>query len=135
MCSFGQYDPALRLVRQCAGVTREGPFAQSHRLLPLSHRRGASRTAGAEGGGANDVYARIAGEQDYNEVCGSAFASGAIIRGLFGCQPELNGNLKVRDVSTPRGFEGQLTGIRQAGGYYTIISGAKGLKLKKERDR
>jgi hypothetical protein len=41
----------------------------------------------------------------------------------------------VKDASTPRGFEGQLTGIRQAGGYYKIISGAKGLKLKKERDR
>jgi hypothetical protein len=134
MCSFSQYDQALHLVRQCEGVTREGPFAQSHRLLPLSRRPGASHAAGAASGGPNDVYARIAGEQDYNEICGSAFASGAIIRGLFGCQPELNGKLTVTDVSMPRGFEGQLTGVRQAGGYYEIISGAQGLILGKGPD-
>jgi hypothetical protein len=135
MCSFGQYDQALRLVRGCAGVTREGPFAQSHRLLPLARRPGASLSKDAASGGPNDVYVRISGEQDYNEICGAAFASGAIIRGLFGCQPELNGKLTVNNVSTPRGFEGQLTGIREGGGYSTIMSGAHGLTLKKEPER
>jgi hypothetical protein len=135
MCSFGQYEQALGLVRGCAGVTPEGPFAQSHRLLSLPRRPSATLPANMAGRVPNDVYVRIAGDQDYNEVCGAAFASGAIIRGLFGCRPQSNGKLAVDNASTPRGFEGRLTGIRNRGNYYTIVSDTKGLSLIKEEGR
>ncbi len=40
MCSFGQYDKALDLVRRCEDVTHEGSFSQSHELLPVPENGG-----------------------------------------------------------------------------------------------
>jgi hypothetical protein len=127
MCRFGQYSRALNILTNCEGVLAEGPFAQSHELLPNSTPPGISATADP-----NNVYVRIAhrGGQDYNEGCGAAFASETILRGLFGFEPGTNATLTPLDLAAPRGFTGSLSGLSYQGATYRITSDAKGLSVR-----
>ena len=121
MCRFGAFDKAVTFLRAVEPVTREGPFAQSHEFLDPD-RRGF------------DPLVRIAnrGYQDFNEVCGAAFAE-VIIRSFFGYRPDLQGDgLPLMAPLTPRGFNGQLRHVPFHRKLYSLTSDAQGVHQKTE---
>jgi hypothetical protein len=94
-----------------ARVSEEGPFSQSRELL-----------------GRTPAPVRIAlrGLQTYYVSSGASFAD-TIIRDFFGYQPDfLTGN----EISTPqpRGFDGQLLGVRDGSTVLQISSTVKGIE-------
>lgn len=118
LASFGEFSRALIFLDRCANVTYEGPFSQSRELL----------------GRSKDAPVRIAsrGLQDYNGSNGGAFAE-AIICDFFGYQPDFLNPQLVPDKRA-RGFEGELSGIRNGAGLIDIQSTPQGLRVKHEKN-
>jgi hypothetical protein len=119
MCEFGQFDKALGLMHRIAGVSEEGPFSQSRELL----------------GRTPDAPVRIAlrGFQTYNVSSGASFAD-TIIHNFFGYQPDfLTGD--VISNPGPRGFEGQLLGVRHNDKSLRISSTVKGIEVASEESK
>jgi len=114
MSEFGQYGKALDFLHRCAEVTSEGPFSQSRELL----------------GKTSDAPTRIAsrGDQDYYVSSGASFAE-TIIREFFGYQPDWVTRTTAANRE-PRGFEGQLLNVSQAGRKLTINSTPRGLNVE-----
>jgi len=114
MSEFGEYGKALDFLHRIAEVTTEGPFSQSRELL--------GKTA--------DAPVRIArrGDQDYYVSSGASFAE-TIIREFFGYQPDWVTHAIVVNRK-PRGFEGQLLNLAQAGHQIDISSTRHGLEIK-----
>jgi len=73
----------------------------------------------------NNVYIGI-GAQIYNESNGASFAN-AIMTGLFGFTPRVDGTFQLASPAAPRGVTGTLSGVRYNGSIYEISSGANGL--------
>jgi hypothetical protein len=116
-CEFGQFDKALDFLHRCADVTREGPFGQSRELM----------------GTTSDAPVRIAERgangrptQTYNASNGGSFAE-SIIRGFFGYQPDVLGQILVPDPR-PRGFNGQLLNVRHGDRLFNLTSSAPGIR-------
>jgi hypothetical protein len=119
LCDFGEYGKAVELLHQFEGVTHEGSFTQSHELIPS---------------GPGQFLIRVAhrGGQDYPTMCGAAFASESVIRGLFGCEARVaEGPLSIANPSEPRGFQGTLSDVRYRGGLYTVQSTSTGMTVRK----
>ncbi len=115
MCRLGHWRDAVDFLRRCEPTTYEGPYGQSHELLTLlknSPVRNASR-----------------GGQMYNCTAGTAFAE-ILIRNFFGFRPNWSGQPELFDARRPRGFSGQLSGVRCAGTLWNINSGAAGVRLR-----
>jgi hypothetical protein len=103
-CEFGEFDKALDVLHRCAWVTEEGPFSQSRELTSRKHDALALITS--RGGSPNS-------HQTYNASNGGSFAE-AIIRGLFGYQPDfLRKGLPAE--RHPRDFHGELLNVRLDG--------------------
>jgi hypothetical protein len=118
LCEFGQFDRALEFLHRCAAVTYEGPFGQSRELLGKTPD---APVRIAERGG------RGLPSQTYNASNGGSFAE-TIIRGFFGYQPDFLKPTLVPDRHA-RGFQGELTGVRQDGRVYNITSSRDGLQV------
>lgn len=110
MSRFGDFAAALSLLKRVEPVLREGPFSQSHEILP-------------------DGRVRIAGDptQDYHEIAGASFMQ-TIIKGLFGLEPGLPGELNLRAADLPRGFSGTLKNLTWGGRQLTLTSDAQGVR-------
>ncbi|KAK7253460.1 hypothetical protein SO694_00001852 [Aureococcus anophagefferens] len=110
--NLGDYAGALDLLRDAGGVLSEGPFGQAHRVY-----------------GDNNTEMvrppRKGGDQAYLATCGVTLAS-AVIRTLFGFDPPVEGATDpaalLRDVRTPRGFDGVLRRVPYRGALYDITS-------------
>lgn len=107
---FGDFAAALSLLKRVEPVLREGPFSQSHEILP-------------------DGRVRIAGDptQDYHEIAGASFMQ-TIIKGLFGLEPGLPGEVNLRAPTVPRGFGGTLKNVTWGGRQLTLTSDAQGVR-------
>jgi hypothetical protein len=113
MSEFGEYDKALEFLHRCAEVMSEGPFSQSRELLgktPNAPIRIASR-----------------GDQTYNVSSGAAFAE-TIIREFFEYQPDWVARTTIVNRE-PRGFEGHLLDLSQAGRRLSISSTHQGIEM------
>jgi hypothetical protein len=117
LCEFGEYAKALDFLHRCASVTREGPFGQSRELLGKTPDAPVRIT---ERGGRGP-------SQTYNASNGGAFAE-TIVRGFFGYQPDFLKKTLVPDAR-PRGFQGQLSDVRQDGRLYSVTSSQQGLQV------
>jgi hypothetical protein len=110
MGRFGDFASALALLRRVEPVLREGPFAQSHEILP---------------GG----RVRISGDpsQDFHEIAGASYLQ-TVVKGLFGLEPGLPGALNIRAPTVPRGFAGTLKNLTWGGRQVTLTSDAAGVR-------
>ncbi|HSV48501.1 MAG TPA: hypothetical protein VLJ58_22120 [Ramlibacter sp.] len=110
MGRFGDFAGALALLRRVEPVLREGPFAQSHEILP-------------------DGRVRISGDpsQDFHEIAGASYLQ-TVVKGLFGLEPGLPGELNLRSPQVARGFTGTLKNVTWGGRQVTLTSDAAGVR-------
>lgn len=120
MCQFKKYSKALDLLHNCTSTTYEGPFSQSRELMGKFFNSPVK--IGERGSGGLP-------SQTYNASNGGGFAE-AIIRGLFGYQPDFLKSTLISDLN-PRGFNGELTNIQHAGIEYNVYSSVKEIQIKK----
>ena len=120
MCRFGMFERAVNFLRSTDAITYEGPFAQSHEILGRGSRQ--------------PPMVRIAnrGGQDFNAICGVAFAN-TIICSFFGTGTDLPGDdFPLLAPTIPRGFRGELHHVPYHGSLYTITSGTNGISARRE---
>jgi hypothetical protein len=110
MGRFGDFASALALLRRVEPVLREGPFSQSHEILA-------------------DGRVRIAGDpsQDFHEIAGASYLQ-TVVKGLFGLEPGLPGELNLRSPSVPRGVNATLKNLTWGGRQVTLTSDAAGVR-------
>ncbi len=109
MAQLGEPAAALAFMQRCEGVTRAGPFGQSHELIGRSRDAPASKT------------------QMYDLTAGGCFAE-VIIRSLFGFYP-LPGRPMLRGPRVNRYFSGSLYNVKANGRYLDLISSSRGISV------
>ena len=125
---FGEYAAALDLVRAMAPVYDRGPGGQSHQVFSRNHT-------------SLEMADKAAADQQYLALSGSVVAN-RVITSLFGVAPPLalqdtpgaspDPKTFLADPSTPRGFDGSLSGVRIRGKLYTVTSTSVGLSIRAE---
>ena len=109
MAQLGEPAAALAFMQRCEGVTRAGPFGQSHELIGRGRDAPASKT------------------QMYDLTAGGCFAE-VIIRSLFGFYP-LPGRPMLRGPKVNRYFSGSLYNVKANGRYLDLTSSSRGISV------
>ena len=116
--ALGDYKAALALVRTMASAYHDGPGGQAHQVF-------------TKAGETLRPVAKAAADQQWFELAGAVTAN-RIVSGLFGVEPPLEFEAPasaasfLRDPTTPRGFNGVLSGVRIREKLYTVESGSNG---------
>ena len=124
LAMIGEHTAALDLVRAMAPAYDDGPGGQAHQVF-------------TQNGKTLRPPRKAAADQQWFELAGSVTAN-RVITALFGVTPPLGLNSTgeasslLRDASTPRGFNGTLSGLRVRGKLYTVESGSAGLSIRED---
>ncbi len=114
MAKFGQYFDMENMIEHCEAASWQGPFPQAFELIqePIT----------------GNWIPRIALRgADYNETSGAAFAE-TVIKGLFGLEFDIHGNVSIVDSAAPRPVMAQLLNVKTKDGLRDFHCGFVGVR-------